>query len=155
MRSSSTSKPHPKTEIKTPQIQARQIQAIDALFEQAGLVRSLRGKAAGVTLRMRFERAAGLPPVARRVADVADRGEQEVGLLLVVGQCSQERQGERIGGHPARQRRVERRAAVGLAFGEPQVADDDAVGHPGSAPLASLVPPDMAVRNQALGDAQK
>jgi YfiH family protein len=57
MRSSSTSKPHPKTEIKTPQIQARQIQAIDALFEQAGLVRSLRGKAAGVTLRMRFERA--------------------------------------------------------------------------------------------------
>ncbi len=35
----------------------QEIQAIDALFEQAGLVRNLRGKAAGVTRRMRFERA--------------------------------------------------------------------------------------------------
>ena len=34
-----------------------EILALDALFEQAGLVRSLRGKAAGVTLRMRFARA--------------------------------------------------------------------------------------------------
>jgi YfiH family protein len=33
------------------------IQAIDRLFEQAGLRRNLRGKAAGVTRRMRFERA--------------------------------------------------------------------------------------------------
>jgi len=33
------------------------IQQIDALFEQAGLRRNLRGKAAGVTARMRFERA--------------------------------------------------------------------------------------------------
>ena len=41
-----------------PEIQARQIQAIDALFEQAGLKRNLRGKAAGVTHRMRFARAA-------------------------------------------------------------------------------------------------
>jgi YfiH family protein len=34
-----------------------EIQAIDALFEQAGLVRSLRGAKAGVTVRMRLERA--------------------------------------------------------------------------------------------------
>jgi hypothetical protein len=33
------------------------VQALDALFERAGLVRNLRGKAAGVTRRMRFERA--------------------------------------------------------------------------------------------------
>ena len=36
----------------------QKIQAIDALFEKAGLMRSLRGNAAGVTRRMRFERAA-------------------------------------------------------------------------------------------------
>ena len=47
MPSSSTSDAYPAPEIK----------AIDALFEQAGLVRNLRGKAAGVTRRMRFERA--------------------------------------------------------------------------------------------------
>jgi hypothetical protein len=35
-----------------------EIQAIDALFEKAGLVRNLRGKAAGVTRRMRLEREA-------------------------------------------------------------------------------------------------
>jgi hypothetical protein len=35
-----------------------EIRRIDALFERAGLQRSLRGAAAGVTLRMRFERAA-------------------------------------------------------------------------------------------------
>jgi YfiH family protein len=34
------------------------IQAIDALFEQAGLNRNQRGKAAGVTIRMRLERSA-------------------------------------------------------------------------------------------------
>jgi hypothetical protein len=47
MRSSSTSATHHEPDL----------QAIDALFEQAGLHRNLRGKAAGVTLRMRFERA--------------------------------------------------------------------------------------------------
>jgi YfiH family protein len=47
MRSSSTPGTHPKQEI----------QAIDALFEQAGLVRNLRGKTAGITRRMRLERA--------------------------------------------------------------------------------------------------
>jgi hypothetical protein len=47
MSSSSTPDTHPEPAI----------QAIDTLFEQAGLKRSLRGKAAGVTLRMRFERA--------------------------------------------------------------------------------------------------
>jgi hypothetical protein len=36
----------------------QQIKAIDKLFQQAGLVRNLRGNAAGVTRRMRFERAA-------------------------------------------------------------------------------------------------
>jgi YfiH family protein len=46
MSSSSTSQIFPK----------QQIQAIDALFEQAGLRRNLRGKAAGVTDRMRFAR---------------------------------------------------------------------------------------------------
>jgi YfiH family protein len=35
-----------------------EIEEIDALFEQAGLVRSRRGKPAGVTRRMRLERAA-------------------------------------------------------------------------------------------------
>jgi hypothetical protein len=38
--------------------QKEKIQAIDALFEHAGLKRNLRGAAAGVTHRMRFERAA-------------------------------------------------------------------------------------------------
>ncbi len=46
MRSSSTSQKFPE----------QQIQAIDALFEQAGLRRNLRGKAAGVTGRIRFAR---------------------------------------------------------------------------------------------------
>ena len=78
---------------------------------------------------MGFERAAGLRPVARRAADVAERGEQEVRLLLVLRQRGEERQGEQIGGGPARQRRVERRTAVGLTFGEAQVAHDDAVSH--------------------------
>jgi hypothetical protein len=35
----------------------RDIQEIDALFEHAGLVRNLHDKAAGVTRRVRFERA--------------------------------------------------------------------------------------------------
>jgi len=35
-----------------------EIREIDALFERAGLVRNLRGKAAGVTRRVRFERSA-------------------------------------------------------------------------------------------------
>lgn len=34
-----------------------EVQALDALFERAGLVRNRRGKTAGVTVRMRFERA--------------------------------------------------------------------------------------------------
>ena len=38
-------------------VTSREIQEIDALFERAGLVRNLRGKAAGVTRRVRFERA--------------------------------------------------------------------------------------------------
>jgi hypothetical protein len=46
MPSSPTPKPYPDLEIR----------AIDALFEQAGLQRNLRGKAPGVTGRMRFER---------------------------------------------------------------------------------------------------
>ena len=65
---------NPETDSK-PEIQARQIQAIDALFEQAGLKRNLRGKAAGITHRMRFERAARqeLTPPAP-VARVASNG---------------------------------------------------------------------------------
>jgi len=47
MCSSSTPKSHPEPDL----------QAIDALFEQTGLQRNLRGKAAGVTQRMRFARA--------------------------------------------------------------------------------------------------
>jgi YfiH family protein len=47
MRASSTSKPFP----------ALEIQAIDSLFERAGLQRSLRGKSAGVTARMRLQRS--------------------------------------------------------------------------------------------------
>ena len=35
-----------------------EIDEIDALFEKAGLVRNLRGKAAGITRRVRFERSA-------------------------------------------------------------------------------------------------
>jgi hypothetical protein len=62
MRSSSNSESYP----------AQQIEEIDALFKQAGLKRNLRGKAAGVTDRMRLERmaqheltqAAPLPRVA-------------------------------------------------------------------------------------------
>ena len=42
----STPKAHPDSDV----------QALDALLEQAGLVRSLRGKAAGVTRRMRLQR---------------------------------------------------------------------------------------------------
>jgi YfiH family protein len=47
MRRSSTPNPHPDPEVR----------AIDALFQEAGLARNLRGKAAGVTRRMSFERA--------------------------------------------------------------------------------------------------
>jgi len=46
--------PHPSIPPPSPD---PDIQAIDALFEQAGLVRSLRGAKAGVTVRMRLERA--------------------------------------------------------------------------------------------------
>jgi YfiH family protein len=46
MPSSPTPEPYPDSEIH----------AIDALFQRAGLQRNLRGKAAGVTGRMRFER---------------------------------------------------------------------------------------------------
>jgi YfiH family protein len=46
MPSSPTPEPYPESEIH----------AIDALLERAGLQRNLRGKAAGVTGRMRFER---------------------------------------------------------------------------------------------------
>jgi len=64
MSSFSTAKTNPEKEIK----------AIDALFERAGLRRNLRGKAAGVTLRMRFERAdqrelVPEPPVPRVAAN--------------------------------------------------------------------------------------
>ena len=48
MRSSSTPKTRP----------APDLQALDALFEQAGLQRNLRGKAGGVNQHMRFARAA-------------------------------------------------------------------------------------------------
>ena len=58
MPSSSTPKPYSEPEIQARQIQAQQIEEIDALFEQAGLKRNLRGQSAGVTHRMRFERAA-------------------------------------------------------------------------------------------------
>jgi hypothetical protein len=51
---------------------APEIQALDALFERAGLVRNRRGKTAGVTVRMRFERAAPeeltLPAPTPRIA---------------------------------------------------------------------------------------
>jgi len=46
---------HPSTPVSYPD---QRIQATDTLFEQAGLTRSLRGNAAGVTRRLRFERAA-------------------------------------------------------------------------------------------------
>jgi YfiH family protein len=48
MRSFSTPKTRPEPDL----------QVLDSLFEQAGLQRNLRGKAAGVTQRMRFARAA-------------------------------------------------------------------------------------------------
>jgi YfiH family protein len=56
LRSSSTPKTRP----------APDLQALDARFEQAGLQRNLRGKAAGITQCMRFARAAQLElvPVA-------------------------------------------------------------------------------------------
>jgi hypothetical protein len=47
MCSSSIPKPRPEADL----------QALDSLFEEAGLQRNLRGKAAGVTQRMRFARA--------------------------------------------------------------------------------------------------
>jgi polyphenol oxidase len=56
MPSSTTPKPHPDSAI----------QAIDELFQATGLVRNLRGKPAGVTQRMRFERAA--PDELRQLA---------------------------------------------------------------------------------------
>jgi YfiH family protein len=67
MRSSSTRDTRPSPEI----------QAIDALFQQAGLNRNQRGKAAGVTIRMRFERAAQeelVPPAP--VPRIASNGVQ-------------------------------------------------------------------------------
>jgi hypothetical protein len=59
------------------------IQAIDALFEQAGLVRTLRGQAAGATRRMRFERAH--PEDLRPGAPAARVGANGVQWLAVPG----------------------------------------------------------------------
>jgi YfiH family protein len=54
---------------------AAEIQAIDALFERAGLKRNLRGKAAGVTRLMRFERTAREEPITiAPLAHVAQNG---------------------------------------------------------------------------------
>ena len=74
MSPSSAKKP-PSGPRPDTQIEAAQIETVDALFEQAGLVRSRRGKAAGVLKRMRFERAAQAeltPP--RPVPSVAANG---------------------------------------------------------------------------------
>jgi len=66
------------------------IQALDALFEQAGLVRNLRGKAAGVTTRMRMERltqeelrpAMPIPRVARNGVEwLSAAGWEKMGWL--------------------------------------------------------------------------
>ncbi|HXR40143.1 MAG TPA: peptidoglycan editing factor PgeF [Terracidiphilus sp.] len=53
MRSSSKPKAHPGSAA-----QDRTVEAIDALFQTAGLVRNLRGKAGGVTRRVRMQRVA-------------------------------------------------------------------------------------------------
>lgn len=85
MRSSPTTNKDPRRKVsagKNPVAGSRpldnqaqisaQIHAIDALFEKAGLVRSLRGKAGGVTVRMRRERSESrefiLPAPTPRVA---------------------------------------------------------------------------------------
>ncbi len=57
MRRSLPAKPSDAVRIPNQTAQAAAIRDIDALFETAGLVRNQRGKAAGVTARMRFERA--------------------------------------------------------------------------------------------------
>jgi polyphenol oxidase len=63
------------------QAQDRAIQDLDALFEVAGLVRNLRGKAAGVTRRVRMNRAAPEELTsAEPVATVAANG---VALLRI------------------------------------------------------------------------
>ncbi|MGA2671616.1 MAG: peptidoglycan editing factor PgeF [Terracidiphilus sp.] len=73
MRSSSTPKSPP----------CEDVQAIDALFERAGLVRTLRGNAAGVTRRMRFERAQ--PDELRQAAPVPRVAPNGVPWLTVPG----------------------------------------------------------------------
>jgi len=60
-----------------------EIERIDALFEEAGLVRSLRGHAAGVTRRMRFERAESRAPAA--VSALPSRAANGVEWLAVPG----------------------------------------------------------------------
>ena len=48
---------HVTRAVQAADVEAGDVQGIDALFAEAGLVRSLRGKAAGVTRRMRLDRA--------------------------------------------------------------------------------------------------
>jgi YfiH family protein len=71
MRSSSTPDSFPKQEV----------QSIDALFTRAGLTHSLRGKAAGVTTRMRFKRLD--PQELMPAAPLRSLARNGVGLLAV------------------------------------------------------------------------
>jgi hypothetical protein len=73
MRSSTTPNPDP----------AHDVEALDGLLKDAGLARSLRGKAAGVTRRVRFERAA--PEELSRIAPVPRVAPNGVQWLAVPG----------------------------------------------------------------------
>jgi YfiH family protein len=73
MQSSSTPNAHP----------AQDVEAIDALFLQAGLARSLRGNAAGVTRRVCFERAT--PEELSRAAPIPRLAPNGIQWLPVLG----------------------------------------------------------------------
>jgi hypothetical protein len=75
MQSSPTPKPHARLKLESVGVESPHVGSLDALFHEAGLVRNLRGKAAGVTRRMRsarLDRAAqeelSLPAPLPRVA---------------------------------------------------------------------------------------
>lgn len=85
MPSSSTPKAPPPAKPPAPADPDRAIQELDALFQAAGLVRNLHGKAAGVTRRVRMKMKQVAPEELAPVAPVPVIAANGVPLLKITG----------------------------------------------------------------------